>query len=106
MGKTPKPVPGTICNGLIKEDYDYHLSGDCSDFCHCILTDKYCIGMTVQDPEDQSTDFFSRGRNIPDDNRLKKCPTYGCSPETFKIILNEKKESDLKKKLELLLSKK
>ena len=102
MDKIPKPTPGTICNGLINEDYEYHLSGDCSSFCKCILTDKYCIGMTVQDPEDQSSQFFSRGRNIPDEGRLKKCPMYGLSKKTFKMIVKEKETIRMEKKLKSL----
>lgn len=99
MSKIKKPVAGTICNGLINEDYEYHLSGDCADFCKCVLTDKHCIGMEVDDPEGLSSQFFSRGRNIPNENRLKGCPTYGLSSDTFVQILKEKTEVALNNKL-------
>ena len=88
-----------ICNGLTKIDFDYHLSGDCLEFCHCILTNERCIGIWVDDPEDRSSQFFSRGKNVVSEKGLKKCPTYGASVETFKQILKEKTDRELEEKL-------
>jgi ATP-dependent RNA circularization protein (DNA/RNA ligase family) len=88
-----------ICNGLIKEDYEYHLSGDCLGYCHCVVTNKRCVGMTVQDPDDNSSQFFSRGKNVPVESKLKVCPMYGLSVETFQLIVKEKTEKELNEKL-------
>jgi hypothetical protein len=55
--------------------------------------------MTVQDPNDQSSQFFSRGKNVPVESKLKTCPMYGLSVETFQLIVKEKSENDLKQKL-------
>lgn len=93
---------GKICNGLINEDYDYKLSGDCLAFCKCVVTNKRCIGMTVQDPDDQSSQFFSRGKNVPVESKLKSCPLFGLSVESFQKIVEEKTEMDLKEKLKLI----
>lgn len=54
------------CPGLINENYEYHLSGDCSPFCKCAITGRDCMGKTVQDPEDRSSQFFSRGKVVMD----------------------------------------
>ena len=94
-----------ICNGLTNENYDYHLSGDCLDFCKCVVTNKRCIGMEVKDPDDQSSQFFSRGKNIPVDNLLKKCPMFGLSVEAFQMIVKEKSELELKEKLKTIENK-
>lgn len=90
---------GKICNGLIKEDYDYHLSGDCYGYCHCVVTNKRCVGIDVDDPEDRSSQFFSRGKNIPNEEKLKKCPMFGLSVETFQSIVKEKLTLELEHKI-------
>ena len=36
--KAPKPVIGTTCPALYKENYEYHLSGDCKKYLYiCII---------------------------------------------------------------------
>jgi hypothetical protein len=91
-----------ICNGLIKENYEYQLSGDCLSSCHCMLTDKRCVGITVEDSEDRSSQFFSRGKNVVNEDKLIGCPVYGCSVETFERIVREKAEMALNKKMATL----
>ena len=70
MNKTPEI--GTTCPALYKEDYGYHLSGDCTKFCLCILNDMKCIGRVISDPDDQSSQFFSRGKCSIDMEQIKK----------------------------------
>lgn len=93
---------GKICNGLIKEDYDYHLSGDCLDYCHCVVTNKRCIGIEVDDPDDQSSQFFSRGKNIPNEKKLLKCPMFGLSVETFQTIVKERLVKEMEMKVNMI----
>ena len=100
MGKKEKPpIIGTTCPALMNENYDYHLSGDCLQFCRCILNDKRCLGFHVDDPNDQSTQFFSRGVNVFDKEKIKMCPVYGSSKEIITMILRDKNESELKIKI-------
>jgi hypothetical protein len=99
MSKTPQPVIGTTCPALYKEDYEYHLSGDCAVFCLCILNDEKCKGRVIDDPDDQSSQFFSRGRCDIDLDKIKKCPLYGMSKDTFQTILKEKTQKELDDKL-------
>ena len=94
-----------ICNALINENYDYMLSGDCLSYCKCMLNDKRCIGMEVEDPEDRSSQFFSRGKNVPSKSKLKKCPVYGSSLEVFTMIVKERAEREPSEKLDSLKSK-
>ena len=79
-----------ICNGLIKEDYEYHLSGDCFEFCHCVITNERCPGIIVEDPENRLSQFFSRAKNVPDNSRLNKCPLFGSSAGLIKQIAKER----------------
>ena len=88
-----------ICPALTNENYDYMLSGDCLSYCTCMLNDRRCIGFDVVDPEDRSSQFFSRGKNILNSNKIVKCPTYGVSPETIASILKDKSERILQEKL-------
>ena len=90
---------GKICNGLFKENYKYHLSGDCLDYCHCVVTNKRCVGIDIIDPDDQSSQFFSRGKNVPNENKLKKCPMFGLSVETFQTIVKERLAMEMEEKL-------
>jgi hypothetical protein len=53
-----------VCPALTNENYDYMLSGDCLSHCTCMLNDRRCIGFDVVDPEDRSSQFFSKGKNI------------------------------------------
>lgn len=92
-------IVGITCPALYKEDYDYHLSGDCDDYCRCIINDEPCKGREIEDPEDRSSQFFSRGRCIINMEEIKKCPMYGMSKETFQTILKERTEKELNEKL-------
>lgn len=97
-----KQTPGTICPALSNEDYDYKLSGDFKTNCICIITGKKCLGKTIQDPEDQSSQFFSRGRIIMVEEKLNQCPCYGISKDILKIILQERLDKENEIKLDLL----
>jgi hypothetical protein len=99
MSKSKNPIIGTTCPALIKENYEYQLSGDCSSFCICTLNDRRCVGFKVEDPEDRSSNFCSRGKNILDENRLKTCPAYGISKESFVLIVKDKMQKQLNEKL-------
>lgn len=90
---------GTTCPALTKENYSYMLSGDCSEYCICSLTDKPCIGRTITDPNDQSSQFFSRAKCGIDKEELKYCPVYGVSKETFAAIVTDRSLHTFKEKL-------
>ena len=94
------PVVGTTCPALHKENYKYHLSGDCAEFCKCILNDRKCIGRVISDPDDQSSQFFSRAKCSIDMDEIKKCPMYGMSKETFVLIMREKAQKEFDKKIQ------
>lgn len=94
---------GTICPALKNEDYEYGLSGDVADEkCLCVLNDEPCMGRVIIDPDDQSSQFFSRGKCAFDMDEIKKCPAYGLSKETLKLILKEKVEKETEEKLNQL----
>ncbi|MFA6090056.1 MAG: hypothetical protein WC755_09445 [Candidatus Woesearchaeota archaeon] len=93
------PVIGATCPALYKENYEYHLSGDSAEYCLCILNDQKCAGRVISDPDDQSSQFFSRGKCSIDMEKIKKCPMYGMSKETFQTILKEKAQKELDEKL-------
>lgn len=93
------PAIGTTCAALINENYDYHLSGDCDPFCICILNGRACHGRVIEDPDDQSTRFFSRGKCLISQSGLKSCPIYGASKETFVQIIKDKAQKELEEKL-------
>jgi len=100
--KVKNTVIGETCPALTNENYDYHLSGDCNKYCKCLLNDKKCIARIIDDPDDASSQFVSRAKCLIDKNKLNDCPVYGMSNETFKLILTDKTQSELQKKLELL----
>ncbi len=102
MAKIKDPVIGTTCPALVKENYDYMLSGDCYDYCRCLVNGTRCPGFYVDDPEDQSSRFFSRGKNIFDPEAIKKCPMYGMSRETFAAVIKDRSEKEVKEKMEHL----
>jgi hypothetical protein len=90
------------CPALTNQNYEYHFSGDCAPFCKCSITGNDCIGKTVDDPEDRSSQFFSRGKVIMDVSRGKRCPLYGASKGIISGLLKEKTERELEQKLENL----
>lgn len=105
MGKKKKiPVPeiGTTCPALSKENYGYEISGDCEEYCICTITGNGCFGRTIEDPLDYSSQFFSRGMCNIDFNRIKRCPLYGVSKETFAAIVKDRAEKELNEKLTLI----
>ena len=91
-----------VCNGLINEDYKYHLSGDCLEFCLCVVTKKRCMGVVVVDSDDQSSQFFSRGKNVVVEKLLNKCPLYGGSSEVFQTLIKDRMEKELNETLKKL----
>ena len=99
MNELRIPQIGTTCPALTNENYDYHLSGDCRKFCICTLNNQPCTGRRIEDPNNQSSQFFSRGRCMIDDAGLKKCPVYGSSKETFAKIIKDKMQKELEEKL-------
>lgn len=92
-----KPKIGTTCPALIKENYQQDLSGDCLRNCKCAVTDNRCLGVIVE--EHGSSQFFSRGYNRIDTEKIKKCPMYGCSKETLIQAVKERMESKLTDKI-------
>lgn len=99
--KTPKI--GTTCPALMDENYEYDLSGDAyNGHNKCMLNGKTCVGIVVTDPEDRSSQFFSRGKPSVDMDAIQECPVYGSSKETIMTIVKEKAEADLAKKLKHL----
>lgn len=93
------PAIGTTCPALTNENYSYHLSGDCEVFCICSLNDQPCKGRRIEDPGNQSSRFFSRGKCMISQEGLKSCPVYGSSKETFKQIIKDKMQKELAEKL-------
>jgi len=53
----------------------------------------------VVDLDDQSSQFFSRGKCQVVEKDLKKCPVYGASKETIALIIKEKAQKELEEKL-------
>ncbi len=88
-----------ICPALKNENYEYMLSGDCMSYCTCMINNQRCIGFKVEDPEDRTSQFFSRGKNVLDKEKIKKCPVYGSSKETVAMIIKERHERELNEKL-------
>lgn len=83
------------CLAMTNVDFDYKLSGDCKDYCVCSITGKHCIGVIVADPDDASSRFFSRAKNIVDPDRMVKCPCNGLSKETLAVIMRERLEQKI-----------
>ena len=96
------PKIGETCPALTKENYKYHLSGDSAKFCRCMVNDEPCKGRIIDDPDDQSSQFFSRGKCMIDMEKIKKCPLYGSSKETFAAIIKDKAKKELDEKLKQL----
>lgn len=96
------PQIGTTCPALINENYEYHLSGDCDEYCRCSINNEPCVGRTINDPDDRSSQFFSRGMCGIDEREIKKCPVYGVSKETFRLILKDRAEKELNDKLKTI----
>lgn len=99
--RTPAGL-GLICPAMINEKYEYELSGDAGRNCTCAITDKRCTGVVVADPDDQSSQFFSRGKCMIDDDKLKDCPVYGSSKETFRNLIKDRADKELNEKLKNL----
>jgi len=93
------PQIGITCPVLTNENYEYHLSGDCEEFCICSLNNKKCTGRVIADIDDQSSQFFSRAKCLISQKGLNKCPVYGSSKETFKAIIKERSDRELEEKL-------
>lgn len=93
------PQIGMTCPALTKENYEYHLSGDSEEFCICTLNDLPCMGRVIADPDNQTSDFFSRGKCMIDTEKINKCPMFGCTKETFKNVLKEKMQHQMDQKL-------
>ena len=98
------PEIGTTCPALVKKNYNYHLSGDCDEFCKCSINDEPCRGRIITDPKNNTSQFFSRGMCNIDFDRIKACPLYGVSKETFVAIIKDRVEKELKEKLENIKS--
>jgi hypothetical protein len=90
------------CPAIQNYDVDYHLSGDAYSYCTCALTNKHCLGFEVLDPDDQSSQFFSRGKNVFNERKAQNCPVYGASVETIAQLIKERSEKETQNKLDLL----
>jgi hypothetical protein len=99
MAKTKAPVIGTTCPALTNENYKYHLSGDAEEFCICAITGNGCFGRVISDPDDQSSQFFSRGKCSIDSEKIKRCPLYGVSKETLAVVLKDRAEREFNDKV-------
>lgn len=102
MSIIKNPKIGKTCPVMIKENYDYHLSGDAAKFCVCSLNNKPCLGVVVSDPDEQSSQFFSRGKCMIDTERIKRCPVYGATKEIFELIIKNQIAKELEIKLQNL----
>ena len=93
------PEIGKTCPAMTDEYYDYKLSGDAAEHCQCILNKKLCVGIHVVDLDDQSSQFFSRGKCQLVRKDLKNCPVYGGSSETIKLLAREKLQKEFDDKM-------
>ena len=93
------PEMGKTCPAMSNEDYEYHLSGDCGDYCHCMITGKACLGRTIEDPEDASSRFVSRAKCMIDPDKLNRCPLLGAPKPIFAEVVKAKTEAELANKL-------
>lgn len=87
-----KKIPNTPCPAMENVDFDYHLSGDCLKFCICALTKKKCIGIDRHDPDNASSQFFSRAKNAVVESKIETCPCYGMSNEMFVALMKDKSD--------------
>jgi len=99
MAKVKAPEIGTTCPALTNENYKYHLSGDAADYCICAITGNGCFGRVISDPDDQSSQFFSRGKCSIDLEEIKRCPLYGVSKETFQTVLKDRAQQEFNEKV-------
>lgn len=99
MAKKKTVEVGTTCPALTKENYKYHLSGDAADYCICAITGNGCFGRVISDPDDQSSQFFSRGKCSIDPEEIKRCPLYGVSKETFQAVLRDRAQREFNDKV-------
>lgn len=99
MAKKKSPVVGTTCPALTKENYKYHLSGDCDEFCRCSITAKPCLRREIDDPDDASSQFFSRGKCSINFEKIKRCPLYGVSKEMFQSVLKDRASREFNEKV-------
>jgi hypothetical protein len=102
MKNIENTVISTTCPALINENYEYHLSGDCRKYCSCMIHNKQCIGIYIEDPEDRSNHFFSRAKCAIDTEEIKKCPLYGSSKAQFIQLVKEKSQKELDEKLKII----
>lgn len=102
MGKLITPQIGTTCPALIDENYEYHLSGDATKFCKCAVTEKACVGRVISDPEDRSSQFFSRGKCMINQSELLNCALYGASKEVIVETIKHRHNLKLEEKLKQL----
>lgn len=93
---------GLICPFMINESYEYELSGDAGRNCTCAIIDKRRTGVVVADPDDQSSQFFSRGKCMIDDDKLKDYPVYGSTKETFRNLIKDRADKEINYKLKNL----
>lgn len=96
------PEIGTTCPALTNENYEYHLSDDCKPFNICSLNNQPCKGRVIADPENRTSQFFSKAKCMISKKGLNSCPVYGCSNKVFKLIIREKMEKELNEKLKNL----
>lgn len=90
QSKKADPTIGATCPALTNENYDYHLSGECSAYCICAINQKPCLGRIIGDFDEQSSRFVGRAKCTIDAKEISKCPVYGASIETLKVILEER----------------
>jgi len=93
------PIVGTTCPALTEENYEYHLSDDARGFNICSITNSRCHGRIIGDFEDESSRFFSRARCAIDLEAIKTCPLYGCSANTIEMVITDRHNNELDKKL-------
>ena len=97
--KWKAPKVGTTCPALYKENYKYHLSGECTKFCICLISGKACKGRAIADTESRTSQFFSRAKCLINEKKIKKCPLFGSSKELFLDLLKKKSQDKLEKKI-------
>ena len=90
------------CAGLINENYEYALSGDLGTYCKCMVTGRSCLAKEIGDPDERSSQFFSRAKCSISKDKLKNCPLYGASADVFKQVLLDRSKQELEEKLKEL----
>lgn len=92
-----KPKKGTTCPALIDESYSMRLFDDNNKFCKCAVTGKRCLGAIII--ENGSSQFFMRGENRIDTNKIKKCPMYGLSKEALEVIVKDRASQEANERI-------